>query len=156
MSEPCITNQVQPLTGQAWRLSRVRVIRRPMLLGLGGWEDGSEGVLIWCDARKNGNEGVADKVPVGDVARVEPLKGSLPADAVLIGGVMPHAHGVGAAAFDVSKAKLVYDLDVSDGNGLGRADAMVLNLFDGDADHVGGRKLKGASGTVSGKRLANA
>ena len=130
-------NQGQPWTGQAWTLILLRASRKPSVCNGGGCLTGSEGVFIGSDTGQDGGESIANQVPMADVAGVEALKGGLPADAVLVGRVVSDANSVGTAALDVCKTKLVYDLNVGNGNGLGRADASIFNLFDGDAYHKG-------------------
>lgn len=130
-------NQGQPWTGQAWTLILLRASRKPSVCNGGGCLSGSEGVFIGSDTGQDGGESIANQVPMTDVAGVEALKGGLPAYAVLVGRVVSDANGVGTAALDVCKTKLVYDLNVGNGNGLGRADASIFNLFDGDAYHKG-------------------
>jgi hypothetical protein len=115
-----------------------------MFVGPGDCVKGSEGVLIWCDGWKDGCKGIANQVPVCNVARVKALQGGLPADAILIRGPMAHTDSVGAAALDVGKPKLVNDLNVSHAQGFGGTDARVLNFVYGDADH----RAKGSGGVL--------
>ena len=80
-------------------------------------------------------------------AGVKAFEDGLPADAAGVGWVVANTNTEGAAALDVSKAKLVYDFDLGNGQGFPDLDSGVFDFGDGDSDHKG---RLGRGGLLSG------